>query len=117
MASMNFGPRVFKCSDANPIGTLELYIERMSLVFKLAFCKADGTPYESSDKDKKAMLPFPGGDNMKDLFQHVGAVETKDTYNEALTRIHTGLQNCTNSVVQRNLLFASFPQGTKFFEK
>ena len=54
---------------------------------------------------------------MKDLFQHVGAVETKDTYDEALTKIRTGLQNRTNSVVQRNVLFANFPQDTKSFER
>ena len=86
-------------------------------MFKLAFHKANGTPCEPSDKKKKAMLLFRGGDDMKDLFQHVGAVETKDTYDEALTKIRTGLQNHTNSVVQRNLLFANFPQGTKSFEK
>ena len=120
MASMYFDPGAFKCLDANPGGTLELfnkYTGRMSLVLELAFRKADGNPYEPSDKEKKAMLLFRGGDDMKDLFQHVGAVETKDTYDEALTKIRTGLQNCTNSVVQRNLLFANFPQGTKSFEK
>ena len=63
------------------------------------------------------MLLFLGGDEMKDLFQHLGAVETKDTYDEALKKIRTGLQNCTNSVVQRNLLFLNFPQDTKSFEK
>ena len=117
---MNFDPGVFKCLDANPGGTLELfnkYTERMSLMFELAFRKADGTPYEPSDKEKKAMLLFRGGDDMKDLFQHVGAVETKDTYDEALTKIRTGLQHRTNSIVQRNLLSANFPQGTKSFEK
>ena len=67
-------------------------------------------------KKKKAMLLFRGGEDMKDLFQHVGAVETKDTYHEALTKIRTGVQNRTNSVVQRNLLLANFPQGTKFLQ-
>ena len=37
---------------------------------------------------------------MKDLFQHVGAVETKGTYGEALTKIFTGLQNRTNSCAE-----------------
>ena len=49
---------------------------------------------------------------MKDLFQHVGAVETIDAFNETLTKIRTSLQNRTDSVVQRDLLFANFPQGT-----
>ena len=82
---MNFDPGVFKCLDANPGGTLELfnkYTERMSLVFELAFRKADGTPYEPSDREKMVLLLFRGGDDMKDLFQHVGAVETKDTYDK-----------------------------------
>ena len=80
MASMSFDPGVFKCLDANPGGTLELfnkYTKRMSLVFELVFSKAYGTPYEPSDKEKKAMLLFRGDDNMNDLFQHVGAVETR----------------------------------------
>ena len=42
------------------------------------------------------MLLFRGGDNMKDLFQYVAAVETKDTY---------------------ELLFANSPQATKSFGK
>ena len=55
---MNFDPGLFKSIDANPGGTLELfekYIERMALIYELAFRKADGTPYEPSDKEKKAM--------------------------------------------------------------
>ena len=79
---MNFDPGIFKCLDANTSGTLELfkkYTKRMTLVFELAYCKADGTPYEPSNKEKKAMLLFRDGDDMKDLFQHVGAVEKKDT--------------------------------------
>ena len=56
MAAMNFDPGVFKSMNANPGGTLELfekYIERMSLIYKLAFRKADGTPYPPSDRKKK----------------------------------------------------------------
>ena len=117
---MNFDPGLFKSIDANPGGTLELfekYIERMALIYELAFRKADGTPYEPSDKEKKAMLLFRGGDDMKDLFQHVGGVTDTDTYNQTLKKIQDGLRNRTNSIVQRNLLFANFPQGTKSFER
>ena len=87
---MNFDPGLFKSIDANPGGTLELfekYIERMALIYELAFRKADGTPYEPSDKEKKAMLLFRGGDDMKDLFQHVGGVTDTDTYNQTLKKI------------------------------
>ena len=117
---MNFDPGLFKSIDANPGGILELfekYIERMALIYELAFRKADGTPYEPSDKEKKAMLLFRGGDDMKDLFQHVGGVTDTDTYNQTLKKIQDGLRNRTNSIVQRNLLFANFPQGTKSFER
>ena len=116
---MNFDPGCFKSLDANPGGTLELfdkYTERMSLIYELAFRKSDGTPYEPTDKEKKAMLLFRGGDDMRDLFQHVGKVKDTDSYAEAIN-IRKGLQDQINSVVQRNLLLANFPQGTKSFEK
>ena len=53
---------------------------------------------------------------MKDLFEHVGAVTGIDTFDDAVTKIRTGLQGRTNNVVQRNLLLANYPQGTKSFE-
>ena len=76
----------------NPGGTLELfdkYVLHIKLIFELAFRKADGTPYAPSDKEKKAMLLFRGGDDMKDLFEHVGAVTDTDTFDDAVTKIHT----------------------------
>ena len=86
------------------------------LILELAFRKADGTPYEPCDKEKKAMLLFRGGDDMKDLYEHVGADTDIDTFDAAVTKIRKGLQGRTN-VVQRNLLLASYPQGTKSFER
>ena len=62
------------------------------------------------------MLLFRGGDDMKDLFEHVGAVTDTDTFNDAVMKICTGLQGRTNNVVQRNLLLANYVQGTKSFE-
>ena len=53
---MNFDPGLFKSIDANPCGTLELfekYIERMALIYELAFRKADGTPYCEGNWCKK----------------------------------------------------------------
>ena len=120
MAGMNFDPGLFKSLDANPGGTLELfekYIERMSLIYELAFRKADGTSYTPNDREKKAMLLFRGGDDMKDLFQHVGIIVDTDTYDQTIEKIKNGLRSRTNSIVQRNLLFANFPQGTKSFER
>ena len=63
------------------------------------------------------MLLFHGGDDMKDLFEHISAVNDTDTFDAAVTKIRTGLQGRTNNVVQRNLLLANYPQGTKSFER
>ena len=61
----------FRALDVNPGGTLQhfqAYIERMELLFQLVFRKADGTAYKPSDAEKKAMLLFKGGEDMKTLF-------------------------------------------------
>ena len=62
------------------------------------------------------MLLFCSGDDMKDLFEHVGAVADTDTFDNAVTKLRTGLQGRTNNVMQRNLFLANYPQGTKSFE-
>ena len=75
IASLNLDPGTFKALDASPGGTLESfnkYVDHIKLIFDLAFCKADETTYQPTDREKKAMLPFCGGDDMKDLLQHVG---------------------------------------------
>jgi len=53
----------------------------------LAFRKADGTPYNPTEKEKKAMLLFRGSDNMKDLFQDIGDVTTEDSFDQAVVKI------------------------------
>ena len=93
MSSLSLDQATFKALDANPEGTLELfdkYIQHIKLIFELAFLKGDGTHYEPSDKEKKVMLLFRGGDDMKDLFEHVGAVTDTDTFDAAVTKIRTG---------------------------
>ena len=117
---MNFDIQPFKALDTNPGGTLESfnkYVDRIKLIFDLAFRKSDGTPYEPTDKEKKSLLLYRGGDDMKDLFEHVGKVVAADSFDEAITKIQEGLKERTNSTVQRNLLLTSFPQGSKSFEK
>ena len=84
----------FRSLDTNPGGTLQrfqAYTERMELLFQLVFHKADGTPHKPSDAEKKAMLLFKGGEDMKTLFQHVGKVFDIDTYEEAVKKISDGL--------------------------
>ena len=82
----------------------------MELLFQLVFRKADGTPYKPSDTEKKAMLLFKGGEDMKTLFQHVGKVLDTDTYEQAVIKISDGLSERTNRVVQRNTFLSNFPQ-------
>ena len=109
--SFSLDPGTFKAVDANPGVTLALfdkYVQHIKLIFEFAFWKADRTPYAPSDKEKKAMLLFRG-DDMKDLFEHVGAVT--DTFDDAVMKIRTGLQGRTDNVVQRNLLRANYLQG------
>ena len=116
----NLSIEVFRTVEANPGATLkafERYVERIKLMNTLVFRKSDGTPYEPSDKEKKAMLLFKGGDDMKSLFEYVGNVADADSFDEAIGKIREGLQKRTNKVVQRNMLFTDFPQGTKSFEK
>ena len=89
----------------------------MQLVSKSAFCKADGAPYTPSDKEKKAMLLFRGGDDMLDLFDHVRNLNRDDIYIEAINKIRNPLQSHTNIIVQRNMFHRSHPQVSKSFEK
>ena len=110
----------FQSVDANPGATLQKfqdYIEQIELLFQLIFRSADGTSINPSDKDKKNMLLFKGGKEMKNLFQHVGKILDTDTYKQTTDKIIRGLRNRTNKVVQRNMLFANYPQGSKSFEK
>ena len=81
------------------------------------FRKADGSPYSPSDAEKKAMLLFRGGDDMQNLFDHVGKVVEADSFDNAVAKIENALKSRTNSVVQRNMLLTQYPQGSKSFDK
>ena len=110
----------FQSVDANPGATLQKfydYTEQIKLLFQLTFRKSDGTAFEASDSDKKAMLLFKGGKHMKNLFNYISKVLDTDTYEQAIAKIVKGLQDRTNNVVQRNILLTNYPQGSKSFEK
>jgi len=120
MAFATLSMEQFTSSDADPGGTLcrfNTYVDRMRLLFDLVFRKADGSAYTPSDKEKKAMLLFRGGEDMQNLFDHVGMVVEADTFDQAINKITNALKGRTNNVVQRNLLLTRHPQGTKSFEK
>ena len=73
------------------------------------FRKADGTGYTPTDNEKKAMLLFKGGKDMKSLFEHVGKVLDTDSYKEATDKIVAGLKTRAKNVVQRNSFLNNFP--------
>ena len=103
----NLSIETFKTIEANPGATMkvfERYVERIKLMNQLVFRKADGTPYDPSDGEKKAMLLFKGGDDMKNLFEYVGKVEDSDSFDQAIENIRNGLQKRTNKVVQSSAL-------------
>ena len=62
------------------------------------------------------MLP-KGDRDMKNLFQHVGNVLEKGTFEEAVKKIQNGPQAYTNKIVQPNMLLSNFLQGEKSFER
>ena len=110
---MNLNIEPFKTLDADPGGTLQRlnkYVDRMKLLFDLVFRKNDGSAYDPSEKEKKAMMVFRGGEDMANLFQHVGKVLDADTFDQAVTKISDELKKRTNKVVQRNTLLTRYPQ-------
>ena len=110
----------FKAVDADPGGTLKQfneYVDEMKLLFSLVFRKNDGTAYQPSDAEKKAMILLKGGRDMRILFEHVGMVLDADTFEQSVEKITNKLKERTNQVVQRNMLLSNHPQGTKSFEK
>ena len=116
MASLHLDPGTFKALDANPGGTLEVfnkYVDRIKLVFDLAFLKPDGTPYQPADREKKAILLFRDGDDIKDLFQHVGGVLEEDTFDQTITKISNGLK-LERIVLYSGIYFLlTFPKAQK----
>ena len=63
------------------------------------------------------MMLIKGGQDIKNLFQHVGNVSEKDTFEEAVKKIENGPQAHTYKVVKWNMLLSNFPQGAKSFER
>ena len=120
MSLMNLAIEKFSAVDTDPGGTLvrfRKYVERMKLMFELVFRKSDGTAYVPTNREKKALMLFRGGNDMQTLYEHVGKVLEADTFIEAVDKIEAALQARTNKVVQRNLLLTRHPQGSKSFER
>ena len=67
----------FKSLNTDPGGTMKRfneYVEQMKLLFQLVFRKSDGTSYTPTDEEKKALLLYKGGKDMRNLYEHVGKV-------------------------------------------
>ena len=62
------------------------------------------------------MLKVEGGNDMKDLFKHVGKVLVGDTYDAAVTKIKTALKRRGNRTSAVFKLFNGHPQGSQSFD-
>ena len=110
----------FKSLDTDPGGTKKRfteYVEQMKLLFQLVFRKQDGTAYAPTDAEKKALMLFKGGKDMRNLYEYVGKVVEGDSFDDTVKKITDGLSARTNKVVQRNMLLTGFAQGSKSFER
>ena len=114
-------PGPFKAKDADPEATLEIfedYLENMTRVFMLSrrINPATGAKIEFDDAEKKAMLIVEGGQDMNDLFKHVGKVLPADTYEAATAKIIQGLKKRGNRTSAVFKLFNSHAQGKQSFD-
>ena len=101
----------FKSIDTDPGGTLKRFkefVEEMNLLFQLAFRKSDRTAFMPTDAEKRQ-----GCHDMKNLFQHVGNVSEKDTFEEAVKKKENGPHARTNKVVQQEHASIQFPTRCK----
>ena len=108
---------IIRCKSRWDIAAISGIYRKNGIIISAGLSQSRWNPYKPSDAEKKAMLLFKGGEDMKTLFQHVGKVFDTDTYEEAVKKISDGLSERTNKVIQRNVLLSNFPQGSKSFEK
>jgi hypothetical protein len=114
-------PGEFKARDAEPEVTLEnfnKYIKKMDKVFKLTRRRhpTTGAKQDYDDEEKKDMLQVEGGDDMVDLFEHVGKVDDADSYAAAVEKIRTALRKQGSRTAAVFRLFNGHTQGLNTFE-
>ena len=114
-------PGPFKAKDADPEATLEIfedYLETMVRVFRLSrrINPATGQKMDFDDDEKKDMLIVEGGQDMSDLFKHVGKVAAADTYEAAVEKIRAGLKKRGNRTSAVFKLFNGHTQGKQSFD-
>ena len=121
MAGYQVNPGPFKAKDADPEGTLETFVKycvKMERVFRLTrrINPTTGARVNYDDEEKKDMLRIEGGQDMDDLFEHVGKVVNDDTYEEAVNKIKAALKKQGNRTSAVFKLFNGYPQGKQTFE-
>ena len=121
MAAHSVSPGLFKSKDAEPEATLELfddYCENMERVFRLTrrIHPTSGAKIDYDDAEKKDLILVEGGEDMQNLFKHVGLVEDEDTYKEAVDKIKNALKKRGNRNSAVFKLFNGHPQGGQSFE-
>ena len=114
-------PGPFKAKDADPEATLELfedYLETMVRVFRLSrrINPVTGQKVDFDDDEKKDLLIVEGGQDMSDLFKHVGKVAAGDTYEAAVEKIRIGLKKRGNRTSAVFKLFNGHAQGKQSFD-
>ena len=69
----------------------------------------------SACKKAKNMLRLVGGEQVRTLFDHVGMVEDKHSWTEALEKVSKGIQKQTNQAAARFKLMQKMPQSDSCF--
>ena len=87
--------------SAETLERLEDYVRRAQLVFTTADIK--------EEPKKKSLIQIWGGDVLMMLFEHVGKVQEKDTFDEAIKKIKEGLKETMNEVFPMYKLFHEMP--------
>ena len=121
MAGYQVNVGAFKAKEAEPEVTLELfedYCKRMERVFRLQrrINPANGSRIEFDNQEKKDMIRIEGGEDMDDLFDHVGKVLDQDTYDQAINKIKTQLKKQGNRTSAVFKLFNGYAQGQQAFD-
>ena len=101
MATYMPSPGPFKGADADPEATLELfedYLDKMEKVFRLSrgFNPVTGVKVDWNSEEKKDLLLVEGGDEVTDLFKHVGKVLQEDNYQQAVDKVKNALKKRGN---------------------
>jgi hypothetical protein len=121
MAGFQFSPGRFQVKDAEPEQTLERfekYLISMERVFRLnrRAHPVTGDRIDFEDEERKDIMQLEGGEDMADLFKHVGHVLDADTFAQACTKIRVALRGRGNRTAGVFKLFTSHPQGRQSFE-